>query len=214
MLELAWAAKSLPIVAVLTGGWMRRVRARLGPAAADGGEPVPDAREETRCLGLIRAVARGRSPAARELPRALLIGPGLWERLRGDAEVAILGRPLVGTCPAGPEEVHVEGRVLEGADRGRFLATAAVRRLFARLADGQARAATVAERHHHCVVNSDAVRGRPVTVIEAGGDRLLLHRERDGAACWLDLLSAYPVHPLMPEEAARLGDGGPASGGR
>jgi len=164
------------------------------PAAATigPGVPVPSPAAEKEVAAILAGFAAPSAKPSRW--KTVVCGPLAWKRIISkDAALAQRGIKTSFVKPgqtAGPE-----GRTFSpGHDDSTFYKSPAVVELAKTFAAGKTRSAGQKERDAFYAVYPGEIKEHAVTVVDAGGDTLVVYADKDNL--WLDLLSAIP-----PEQA-------------
>lgn len=156
--------------------------ADLGP-----GESVPDPEADARAKALLAALSAKQAPEARPWEVAVCL-PALWKRLKG-RDPALAGQGTSSTLVVA--DVPLEGRVFlkKKNETGALLDNQAFQAMMAGFASGSGRPAGPQERALIYALIPFEIKGRPVSVVEAAGERLFLASEQ--GMLWLEVISDY-----------------------
>ncbi len=145
----------------------------VGDPAAPWGPPVPSPDIEALVAAQLGRMRDGKLEAG-DFKTAVVFGPGLWSTWQLGGLNSSEGIPMVARVKTRDRMVLAHGRAIRFAALGPFLASAPVRELGARFADGDIGPANATERQLYYAGISWEITGRPITVARKGGEVLVV----------------------------------------
>lgn len=154
------------------------------------GASVPSTAAEQEALELVGGFG---AYAPSHGVEAVILGAAIWSNVRKDAELSRHGKKTTFLVSTGNGKTQpLEGRGYSAKEEGTLEAlgkSAAMKEVLVLFSKGKSRAATAAERTFFYAFIPFEIEGKPLTVVEGGGEKLVVYK--DGGLLYLDLLSGY-----------------------